>query len=550
MTYSSHFPTLKTPQSSPIPGSSQVQNSAGGYAFPVDDWTRLDRFLILGNEGGSYYASEAKMTVENAQAVMRCLKADGARLVERVRAISLSGRAPKNKPALFVLGLALSHGDPATKAAAYKAIPDVARYSTDLFGLVAEVQQHRGWGRGLRRAVANWYNGKSGRDLAYQIIKYQNRDGWTHTDLLRLSHPKPFDAAHEAIYHYIAKGWEGTGDEPHPDPALVQIWAFEKAKQAKNAAEIIRLITDYRLPRECVPTQFLTDPKVWEALLVDMPITAMLRNLATMTRVGLIAPMAAANKVVADRLTNEDILKRGRVHPLSILVAMNTYAGGRGIRGDNSWTPVGQVIDALDEAFYKSFGFVQSTGKRWLLALDVSRSMTWGTIAGMTGVTPRTGSAAMAMLTARTEAQHHIMGFSHTLTPIAITPRQRFMGFSHTLTPIAITPRQRLDDVVKVIEGIPMGETDCSLPMVYALQNRIPVDVFAVYTDSETWAGKIHPVQALREYRNRMGIPAKLIVVGMESNGFSIADPDDAGMMDVIGFDTAAPGIMADFAIS
>jgi len=73
------------------------------------------------------------------------------------------------------------------------------------------------------------------------------------------------------------------------------------------------------------------------------------------------------------------------------------------------------------------------------------------------------------------------------------------------------------------------------------------VDAFVVYTDSETWAGKIHPAQALREYRQRTGIPAKLVVVGMVSNGFSIADPTDGGMLDVVGFDAAAPALIADF---
>ena len=69
-----------------------------------------------------------------------------------------------------------------------------------------------------------------------------------------------------------------------------------------------------------------------------------------------------------------------------------------------------------------------------------------------------------------------------------------------------------------------------------------------VYTDSETWAGNVHPVQALRQYRRATGIAAKLVVVGMVSNGFTIADPADAGMLDVVGFDTATPRLVADFA--
>ena len=51
------------------------------------------------------------------------------------------------------------------------------------------------------------------------------------------------------------------------------------------------------------------------------------------------------------------------------------------------------------------------------------------------------------------------------------------------------------------------------------------------------WAGKVHPHKALRAYRERTGIPAKLVVVGMTATGFSIADPDDGGMLDIAGFD-------------
>jgi len=83
--------------------------------------------------------------------------------------------------------------------------------------------------------------------------------------------------------------------------------------------------------------------------------------------------------------------------------------------------------------------------------------------------------------------------------------------------------------------------------MLFAAEAKLGVDAFVIYTDCETWAGNIHPKQALDRYRQKMGIGAKLIVVGMVSNGFTIADPNDAGMMDVVGFDAAAPAVMADF---
>ncbi len=101
---------------------------------------------------------------------------------------------------------------------------------------------------------------------------------------------------------------------------------------------------------------------------------------------------------------------------------------------------------------------------------------------------------------------------------------------------------------MKAVSDLPFGGTDCALPMLYAQAKGREVDTFVVYTDSETWAGDVHPVQALRDYRRASGIAARLVVVGMVSNGFSIADPADAGMLDVVGFDTATPQLVSDFA--
>ena len=51
----------------------------------------------------------------------------------------------------------------------------------------------------------------------------------------------------------------------------------------------------------------------------------------------------------------------------------------------------------------------------------------------------------------------------------------------------------------------------------------------------------------LRRYREKTGIDARLIVVAMTSGGFTLADPSDAGMLDVVGFDASAPQIIRDF---
>jgi 60 kDa SS-A/Ro ribonucleoprotein len=543
LNYAKLFNRRSSPQSQPIPGSTQVANSAGGYSWQADDWARLDRFLILGAEGGTYYIAERDLVKQNHDAVVRCIKENGVRAVNRIVEISDSGRAPKNDPAIFALALVAAHGSNEAKTLAFQKLGKVCRIGTHLFHFAEYVNALRGWGRGLRNAVGRWYLGREADELARQAVKYQQRDSWSHGDLLRLAHPKAPSAQHDAVFRWMLNCADSLGEREvkrkvHGEDRVAKygaagalpklIEAFERVKRTTNVIEVVKLIDEFDLPREAIPTQWLNEVAVWEALLARMPMTAMARNLGKMTSIGLVQPFSEAAKSVVRKLSDETALKRARIHPLAVLIAEKVYAQGHGDKGSLTWKPVPQIIDSLDEAFYAAFQNVEPCGKPMLLALDVSGSMGGGSVAGSC-LTPREASAAMALVTAATEREYHIMGFS-----------SRFM-------PLNITPRMRLDGVVKRISNLPFEGTDCALPMIWARENAANVSAFITYTDSETWAGKIHPSQALRQYRNEFVGDAKAVVVGMTSNGFTIADPNDRGMLDVDGFDTTAPAVIADF---
>jgi 60 kDa SS-A/Ro ribonucleoprotein len=527
-----------------------VPNSAGGHAWAIDVWTRLRRFLILGSEGGSYYAAEWSLTRENATAVEAAVQENGLRAVEEIVRVSTEGRAPKNDPALYALALAAGLGDEPTRRAALDALPRVARTGTHLFQFALFVEGFRGWGRSLRRAVGRWYAAQGTAALAYQVVKYRQRGGISHRDLLRLAHPARQVGAgnpalevsdeHARLFEWIVRGGATDGL-----PLLVE--GFARAQAASTPREAAALVREYRLPREAVQPEHLRSPEVWEALLDDMPMTALVRNLATMTRAGVLVPGSEAVATVVAQLSDAERIRRARLHPIAVLAALRTYASGRGARGRGEWNPVREIVDALDAAFYTAFGNVEPSGKRLLLALDVSGSMAGGQVAGVPGLTPRDASAALALVTAATE-QVEIVGFFAGKGGYAKRGRALHYGYADGLTPLAIGPRQRLDDAVKAVSDLPFGGTDCALPMQYAQARKREIDTFVIYTDSETWAGDVHPAQALQDYRRASGIDARLVVVGMVSNGFSIADPDDQGMLDVVGFDTATPQLISDFA--
>ena len=177
------------PQSEPL-NERQVKNNAGGFVFELDDWGRLDRFLVLGSDAPTYYQSAKDLTRENAKCVERCYDLDAARTVTRIVEISVEGRAPKNDPAVFALAIGAAHTNEEVRRFALAALPQVCRTGTHLFHFVIAVRAlGRGWGRTLKRAVANWYDGKDVDKVAYQAIKYRQRDGYSHKRLLQTAHP-------------------------------------------------------------------------------------------------------------------------------------------------------------------------------------------------------------------------------------------------------------------------------------------------------------------------------------------------------------------------
>ncbi len=529
MTYLTRMLAAPVPQSEPLPG--MVANSAGGHAFPVDDMTRLRRFLVLGSEGGSYYASERKLTLENAEAVKRCIRNDGRSAVREIVEISVSGRAPKNGPPLFALAMAASFGDDETRTMALDDLARVARTGSHLQMFADYADGMRGWGRGLRKAIGAWYLNRPVEQAVYQVVKYRQRYNWTHRDLLRKAHPKTEGLLAEIF------AWVTQGTMPSDDPALRLVHAYEQAKTA-DADALAGLIREHRMSWEMTPPEMLGRKEIWQALADDMPVMALVRNLATMTRVGVVAPMNSAGVCAALQGIGTD--RTARVHPIAILSALLTYRAGKGIRGGNTWDPVPQVVDALDAAFDRSFAQAPQTDRRFYLGVDVSGSMSHGEVAGVPGLTPRMAAAAMAMAIARREPNYYIAGFASGRTSGQMNNAR--------MAPLDITAADSIADAMKKTQQMPFGGTDCALPMLDALEKKMPVDCFVILTDSETWAGDIHPAEALRKYRAGTNIPAKLVVAGMVSNGFSIADPEDGGMLDVVGFDAAAPQLIADFA--
>ena len=333
--------------------------------------------------------------------------------------------------------------------------------------------------------------------------------------------------------------------------AILEIEACTTSDNNKALA----LVRDHGLVREQIPTHLLNSSDIWTELLKSkgangkgMPLEALTRNLGKLS--SLPNFMGPANTdVICARLSSEEDIQKSRIHPFKVLIASRIYGAGKAMKGALAWTVSPRVRDQLTTTFLRSFKNVAPTGKRYMAALDVSGSMDVACM-GCPAISCRQASAALAHMLYETEhngkGHVYVSGFTaasgYRTSGSAGHADNGFRSFDHL-----IRRGMTLDQFITATNA-PFGATDCSLPMIRAMEDGLDVDVFIVMTDSETFAGKVHPQVALESYRVKANkSDAKLIVVGLTANNLTIADPNDRNTLNLAGFDASMPEIIAMF---
>lgn len=517
--YSSHV-TGPTSQTQPIFGrTDMVKNNAGGYVFEVSPEERLKRFLLIGSEGGTYYVDEQKLTQENATAIVSLIKSNGTEVVETVVDFAVNNRAPKADAGLFVLALCATYGNDETRTASYAAISKACKTSTHLFTFLSNIQNLRGWSNGLRKGVAKFYTSREPEQIAYQMVKYRNRAGFTHRDALRLCHAKATSTAMNNLFAY-ATAKEETKIDAKKVGTLVA--AFEKAQKEETVSKLVKLIEKNKLTWEMVPNTMVNKKEVLEALLPNMPLVALLRNLNRFAYNDMTDGNTETTKAIVAKLKDKEFIKKSGVHPLNVVNSMLTYSTGRGTLGDKTWNVNQKIVDALNDTYEQSIKCLESTGKNILVAVDVSGSM-------------RSQVNGMQMQAAQ-------IGNVLATTILKVEEEAEMIWFDTSVHTPKIGRRSSLDEVLR--QSTPGGGTDCSLAFAHALKTKVKYDAIIILTDNETWAGRSHGSQLLEQYRKSINKNVKVIEVAMVANPSSQFPADDKNLLRVVGFDASVVNVI------
>ncbi|XP_048769596.1 RNA-binding protein RO60-like [Ostrea edulis] len=389
----------------------QVPNKAGGYVYKTTLESQLCSFICTGSPNHNYRAGNCELTLEDVPFVIQLIQdGSGKTVVDILIRFSTTSRAFKQDPLIFILAICCRSNDKATKNAAYSALPSICRIPTQLFRFLnfckmisSHQSRSKGWGRAHRKAICDWYRSYGATEhklklLALHITKYSKRYGWKHKDVIRLSHLKVNDEDPALKYLVIVavKGkqfadstnfmqnlqQQDNYETSHLKQIVDLLTAIETAKTTKDVTQMIRLILQHRLVREHVPACFLNDRNVWLALARHMPMIALIRNLGKMSKLELFQLEAPSGErsfeehLALEKLKNKELISKDKIHPFTYMLAINQYKKGENGSKTLQWPVFPQICAGLEEGLYFSFQNIRPTGKRFLVAIDISKSMT------------------------------------------------------------------------------------------------------------------------------------------------------------------------------
>uniref|UniRef100_A0A3Q3X377 TROVE domain-containing protein n=1 Tax=Mola mola TaxID=94237 RepID=A0A3Q3X377_MOLML len=199
-----------------------------------------------------------------------------------------------------------------------------------------------------------------------------------------------------------------------------------------------------------------------------MPLQSLLRFLGKLTANKILEPGCSETQAVCDRIQCETALKKAKIHPLSLLLSSENYKRGQGYQGKTKWEPDSSILKAIDYAFYKSFMNVEPMGKRFVVAVDVSTSLS--SIVPGSSVSTAVAAAAITMMFVRTELDTHVLAYSEG-----------------ALVSCSLSADMTLAQVTAELVKLPGGSTDCTLPITWATENEKAVDVFIILTNNPLW---------------------------------------------------------------
>lgn len=273
------------------------------------------------------------------------------------------------------------------------------------------------------------------------------------TDIVKMVHPKPKDAAREALFGYFI----GRNYSFDALPEVVRTFeAFKKGEAGKKGD-----VPD-------VPFQMLTALELgaaeWTAIARRAPWQMTRMNLNTFARHGVFG-QTGMTELIAERLRDPVKVAKARVFPYQLMVAYTMAVANANIPQ--------LVCNALHDAMELATANVPEFPGKVYVFPDISGSMHSAVTGYRRGATTAVRCIDVAALVAATVLRKN--------------PSAEVFPFESKVVEVRLNPRDSVMTNAEKLSKLPCGGTNCSAPLELLNQRRAKGDLVIYVSDNESW---------------------------------------------------------------
>ena len=441
-----------------IPATNAI-NEEYAPAYVLSPKHQLAQYAATGCLNTTFYATADEQLTKVLEL---CAEVD-AEFIAKTAVFCRERSFMKDMPALLAASLSVQDRD--LLARVFPRVIDNAKMLRNFVQIMRSgVVGRKSLGSAPKRLVREWLDA---RDPATLFKSNVGQDP-SLADIVKMVHPKPTDAAREALFGYFI-GRDYAFDAM---PEIAREYELFKYKHKDDAREV-----------PDVPFQMLTSLDLgtpeWTAIprRASWQMTRM--NLNTFARHGVF-DQPEMTELIANRLRDPKAIARARVFPYQLMVAY-TMANA------NATIPR-EVCDALQDAMEIAIANVPVIEGRVFVCPDVSGSMSSPVTGHRAGATTSVRCIDVAALVAAAVLRKN--------------PHTEVLPFECGVVKVKLNPRDSVMTNAAKLAAIGGGGTNCSAPLAKLNRRKAQGDLVIFVSDYESWvdAGGGRGTGTMREW--------------------------------------------------
>jgi len=444
---------FKSTRGRTVPKTNAV-NSAGGKAYELSAKAALARYAMTGCMSNTYYVKAENHLATVLDLAGKC----EPKFIAQLAVYSRKHGFMKDMPALLCAHLTTrgEEGAKMFRLAFPKAIDNGTMLRNFLQIMRSGTVGRKSLGYGPKKLCKSWLESNHPtwlfRQLAVQHGEFKAKD------IISMIHPngKQASKGHDALFGYWLGKVKPESEKWNDLPPVVH--EFEEWKKNRDLPPPK---VDFRL----LDSQKMT-PEQWAKVIRQQNWHAVKKNINTAIRNGALKADKQLGEFMADRIKDQEIIKRARVMPSDLLSAYKYI--------DHKNTPR-VIIDALHDAMELAVLNAPVAEGRTLVIVDVSGSMSWSMTGGHGNTVSKVRCIDVAALFATAMARNNR---DSIILPVD----------TRVHTDYRPEPRNTVLSEAERLAKYGGGGTALSAALFAANISKLKVDNVIVLSDQESWA--------------------------------------------------------------